>query len=175
MEQFFQYLDTIARPYPLQYAVDLYNEVLKHKPKVCYELGSSWGFTTCAIAKALDDINEGGKLYSYEIDPRRVAECKKNLSNLNLESVCSIETKDIFDENFLGFTCNFLYIDIHNNGNKIQSVIDKMNDVDLIYFEGGSSIRNQVCRDRNVSTFENLSYDVIYGHDQKHSFSKLKR
>ena len=68
MEQFLQHLDTIARPYPLQYAISLYNEVLKYKPKVCYEVGSSWGFTTCAIAKALQDINEGGKLYSCDID-----------------------------------------------------------------------------------------------------------
>lgn len=175
MEQFFQYLDTISRPYPLKYAAALYDEVLKHKPKVCYELGSSWGFTTCAIAKALNDIGEGGKLYSFEFDFNRVAECRYNLSQLNLGSVCSVETKDVFDESFLGFTCDFLYIDIHNNGDKVQSVIDKIDDVDLIYFEGGSSVRNRVCKERNVSTFENLSYDVIYGHNQKHSFSKLKR
>ncbi len=175
MEQFFQYLDKISRPYPLQYAIALYDEVMKHKPKVCYELGSSWGFTTCAIAKALSDINEGGKLYSYEIDPRRVSSCKKNLSHLNLDSVCSVETKDIFHGNSLGFTCDFLYIDIHNNGDRVESVIKQMNEVDHIYFEGGSDIRNKVCTERKVSTFENLSYDVIYGYDKKHSFSKLRK
>lgn len=173
MEQFFQYLNKIPRPYPLEYGISLYNEVLKHKPKICYELGSSWGFTTCAIAKALHDIDEGGKLYSYEIDSARVKECKKNLSFFNLDSICSIELKDIFDQDFFGFSYDFLYIDIHNNGDRVQSVINKLGNADLIYFEGGSHIRNQVCNERKVATFENLSYDIIYGHDKKHSFSKL--
>ncbi len=175
MEQFFQHLDKIDRPYPLEYGIALYNEVIKHKPKVCYELGSSWGFTTCAIAKALYDINEGGKLFSYEIDNRRVNECQENLKRFELDSICKVELKDIFSDNFLGFECNFLYIDIHNNGDKIQSVIDKMENTKLIYFEGGSNIRNSVCKERRVSTFENLNYDVIFGNDSRHSFGKLKR
>ena len=173
MEQFLQHLDTIARPYPLQYAISLYNEVLKYKPKVCYEVGSSWGFTTCAIAKALQDINEGGKLYSCDIDPHRVTKCKENLLKLNLNHVCEIEVRDILNEDSLGSACDFLYIDIHNNGNRVQSVINKTDNIIFIYFEGGSDIRNQVCIERNVSTFENLNYKVIFGKNQRHSFSKL--
>ena len=43
----------------------------------------------------------------------------------------------------------------------------------LIYFEGGSNERNKVCLERNVPTFSNLKYEVIFGENQKHSFSKL--
>lgn len=175
MEQFFQNLDKIARPYPLQYGIALYNEVIKHKPKVCYELGSSWGFTTCAISKALYDINEGGKLYSYEIDEHRVKECKKNLSLLNLDSICSIERKNIFFDDFSGFKCDFLYIDIHNDGGKIQSMVNKIKNTKFIYFEGGSDVRNQVCIERNVPTFKSLNYDIIFGDNSRYSFSKIQK
>jgi len=167
---------TLDRPYPLQYAISLYHEVIKYKPKVCYELGSSWGFTTCAIAKALSDINEGGKLYSYEILPERVEQCRRSLKRFGLDSICQVETKDIFlDHIYLLFQCDFLYIDIHNNGQRVQAIIDKIVDTKLVYFEGGSIVRNEVCKERNVPTFENLDYDVIFGHNLRHSFSKIKK
>ena len=67
-----------------------------------------------------------------------------------------------------------MYIDIHNNGSAIQRVLDRINYKNkLVYFEGGSNVRNQVCVERKVPTFKNLNYEVIFGENQKHSFSKL--
>jgi tRNA A58 N-methylase Trm61 len=175
MEEFFKLIDPIPRPYPLEYGIKLYNEILKHQPKICYEFGSSWGFTTCAIAKALHDIdNEKIKFYSYDIDPKRVNKANTLLKSLNLDHICKVETKDIFSLKSFGSHFDFLYIDIHNNGSAIQRVLDRINYKNkLVYFEGGSNVRNQVCVERKVPTFKNLNYEVIFGENQKHSFSKL--
>ena len=176
MEEFFKLIDPIPRPYPLEYGIKLYNEILKHQPKICYEFGSSWGFTTCAIAKALHDIgNKKIKFYSYDIDPKRVNKANALLKSLNLDHICKVETKDIFSLKSFGSHFDFLYIDIHNNGSAIQKVLDRINYKNkLVYFEGGSNVRNQVCVERKVPTFENLNYEVIFGGNQKHSFSKIQ-
>ena len=173
MEDFFRIIDKIPRPYPLEYGKFLYNEVIKHSPMICYEFGSSWGFTTCAIAKALKDQGKG-KLYSYDHEVQRVQKANNILKQLNLNDVCEVEFKDIFSITSFGLDFDFLYIDIHNNGQKIQEVLNKIKYKNkLIYFEGGSNERNKVCLERNVLPFSNLKYEVIFGENQRHSFSKL--
>jgi len=176
MDKFFQLINPVPRPYPLEYGIKLYNEIIKYKPKICYEFGSSWGFTTCVIAKALDDTGDKeSKFYSFDIDSGRVNKANILLKDLNLDHICKVETKDVFSLNSLGSNFDFLYIDIHNNGYAIQKVLDKTYYKDkLIYFEGGSDARNKVCVERKVPTFENLKYKVIFGENKRHSFSKLQ-
>jgi|9_EtaG_2_1085328.scaffolds.fasta_scaffold02905_2 tRNA A58 N-methylase Trm61 len=171
---FFEFIDQVSRPYPIEYGLELYNVVKKQKPIVCYEFGSSWGFTTSIIAKALYDIgNRNAKLYSYDIDKERVLSANRLLEYLELNQISKVEVNDIFSLKSFTPDFDFLYIDIHNNGQRIQEVLNKIKPKNkLIYFEGGSDERNKVCLERKVPTFENLKYEVVFGKNKKHSFSK---
>lgn len=175
MDNFFEFINQIPRPYPIEYGLKLYNVIKKQKPTVCYEFGSSWGFTTSIIAKALHDIgNKEAKLYSYDIDKERVLKANVLLEHLGLNGIGKVEVNDIFSLKSFGSDFDFLYIDIHNDGQRIQKVLNKIEHKNkLIYFEGGSDERNKVCVERQVPTFENLKYEVIFGKHKKHSFSKL--
>lgn len=46
---------------------DLYDAVLRHKPKKIVEFGSFYGYSTVAMAMALDELGEGGHIYVYDL------------------------------------------------------------------------------------------------------------
>lgn len=160
----------LPRPYPIEYGYKLYDYVLEHKPIKIVEFGSSWGFTTIYMAKALKEIGKG-TIWTCDNDISRVSQARINFKHYDVDDIINIE---LFDYNrWLESPTDFdlCYIDIHNDGDKLQKIFDndffkkqiKCNK--KVLFEGGSENRSDVALSRGMSSFKNikLNYRLLYG------------
>jgi XTP/dITP diphosphohydrolase len=68
----------------------LYENVLKEKPKVVLEFGTSIGYSALWIAKALMEIGEGGRLFTVESHKERGDFAAKNFEEVGIESVVTL-------------------------------------------------------------------------------------
>ena len=171
----------LPRPYPPEYGFRLYDYVLEHKPKVVVEFGSSWGFTSIYMAKALQ-INGSGRLWTCDNDSSRVFKAKSNFEDYGVSELIDIQW--IRYTEWLKNPCEFdmCYIDIHNDGKKLQTIFeDKFFESQIrkgkkVLFEGGSSVRNEVAVSRGMSSFNLIKYEysLIFGDDNtKHVISEI--
>ena len=162
----------LPRPYPIEYGFALYDYVLKHKPKKIVEFGSSWGFTTIYMAKALQVIGEG-EIWTCDNENSRVSQAKYNFNYYDVSDFIDIELVDFkkwFDEPYEFDLC---YIDIHNDGKKLQDIFDnnffksQIENGKKVLFEGGSSRRSEVAVERGMKSFDLISYrySLMFGND----------
>ena len=146
-------LDNIKSSYSKnQLHRELYSYVMGRNPKVVIEFGCLEGYSTVTIAKALKDLDNGGKLiafdlwekYKYKAGNRELVE--KNLSRSNLRSIVELGSMDFFSflENPIDF--DLLHLDISNDGEIIEKTIESLkNHLERgsnIIFEGGSKERD---------------------------------
>lgn len=131
----------------------LYNLVLKYKPKKIVEFGVLYGYSTVAMAMALDEIGEG-HIYAndlfedYEFKHSTMPETQVNIDRYGLTKYVTLNKKN-FDE-WLAHPGEFdlLHVDVSNKGDTIERLYEAVKDQvergAIVIFEGGSKERDNV-------------------------------
>ena len=120
MDNFFEFINQIPRPYPIEYGLKLYNVIKKQKPTVCYEFGSSWGFTTSIIAKALHDIgNKEATQDGIELYSKKLKELLENKTNITQEEFDTCNIINLKAEHYIIIDGNY-YIPISEESNYLK-------------------------------------------------------
>lgn len=124
----------------------LYDEVLKHKPKIIIEFGVLNGYSTIAMALALKRLGEG-KIIGYDLwekYPYKHTTKEKTLENLKRYGVDDIvELREMDFKDFYGQECDMAHIDISNTGDIIDQLPKKFGKA-IVLFEGGTYERDNV-------------------------------
>ena len=171
----------LPRPYPMEYGYTLYDYVLKHKPKVIVEFGCSWGFTTIFMAKAIQE-NGTGTIWTCDNDMSRISQVGNNFKNYGVEDVIDVNLMGYSDWLKNPYEFDLCYIDIHNDGNKLQGIFEneffksQIESGKKILFEGGSKRRSEVAVERGMSSFDNIKYKykLLFGTESdKHVIGEL--
>lgn len=131
----------------------LYNLVLKYKPKKIVEHGILFGYSTVAMAQALDEIGEG-HIYAHDLFDKyafkhsTIKETQANIDRYNLGKYVTLIQGDF--EEWLKSPEDFdmMHVDISNKGDTIERlykvVKDKIQKGAIVIFEGGSEERDNV-------------------------------
>ncbi|MBU2263318.1 class I SAM-dependent methyltransferase [Patescibacteria group bacterium] len=131
----------------------LYDLVLKYKPKKIVEFGVLYGYSTVAMAMALDEIGEG-HIYAndlfedYSFKHATMQEVQDNINRYGLTKYVTL-SKNNFDEWLVRpEDFDFLHIDVSNKGDTIEhlyeSIKDRVARGAVVVFEGGSEERDNV-------------------------------
>lgn len=131
-----------------------YDLVLKHKPKKIVEIGVLYGYSTVAMAMALDEIGEG-HIYAYDLFEEyqfkhsTMEETQSNIDRYGLSTFVTLSKKDFKEwlkepEDF-----DLLHVDVSNHGDTIEAlyaaVKDRIDKGAIVLFEGGASgERNEI-------------------------------
>jgi len=131
----------------------LYDLVLEKKPKKIIEWGTLYGYSTVAMAMALDELGEG-HITGYDLFddyPYRHSTMEETQSNIDRYGVSKYATlkRGNFDEwikNPEPF--DLLHVDISNNGDTIArlyaGVKDRIAKGATVIFEGGSKEHDEI-------------------------------
>jgi len=171
----------LPRPYPIEYGYSLYDYVLKHKPKVIVEFGCSWGFTTIYMAKALQVIGEGS-IWTCDNDLSRFFTARENFKNYGVDDLIEIHQMDYKEWLKDSYEFDLCYIDIHNDGKKLQNIFEdeffesQIKKGKKVLFEGGSSHRSDIATSRGMESFNLIKhkYSLLFGNDNdRHVIGEL--
>lgn len=131
----------------------LYGLVLKYRPKKIVEFGILYGYSTVAMAMALDEIGTG-HIYAndlfedYSFKHGTMEEVQNNIDRYGLTKYVTLGKKN-FDE-WLRQSEDFdlLHIDVSNKGDTIERLYEAVKDQvargAIVVFEGGSKERDNV-------------------------------
>ena len=175
----------------------LYHETKKIKPKKIVDLGTGCGSCAIAMARALQELDNGGKIYSFDLDKMTggsqmregtaLSEVNKKFSDRELESFITVKGGDVFKtwvQNPTDF--DLLYIDLDNTWDKIYNVVmgndfitSKIRGGTPVFIEGGHPMHprmnEQTLRNFNNENFNSedgiFTFDLLYG--DRISLSKL--
>lgn len=121
-----------------------YDLVMELKPMIIVEFGTMCGYSTIAMAQALQDLKEGGRIYSFDIWDNRVHKdmAIKNLKDYGVAD--QVEMLELDFNEWMEKPTNFdlLYIDINNTGDTIARLKKAFPDKHVI-FEGGIPERDE--------------------------------
>ena len=170
----------LPTPYPKGYLEKMYDYVIEHKPKTIIEFGGGWGSTTIYMRKAQETY--GGELHSRELDEEKYQGASKNFGTWGIvdDIYYYNESYDTYFDNPIEF--DLLYIDVHNEGQRIKKILDNEFIQDMIkkgkhiLFEGGSDSRDRIAESRNGMSFKTIErdYELVYGNqNDRHTFSRL--
>jgi len=132
----------------------LYDIVIKHNPKIIVEFGCLYGYSTVAMAMALKQLNNNGKIHCYDLweeypyKHSTLQTTKNNVIKYNVENYVEFFKQDYYE--WLKQPTNFdlMHLDISNDGNTIlntfNSLSTNINNGSIIVFEGGSADRDMV-------------------------------
>lgn len=130
----------------------LYEYVLTHKPKIIIEFGTLYGYSAAAMAMALDELNNGGKIICYDLWEKYpykhsvISQTKQNLEKYNLSKY--VEFKELNFKDWIPENFDLLHLDISNDGTSILDLSIKCHNElksgKHILFEGGSVERDNV-------------------------------
>lgn len=126
----------------------LYELVRDIKPKTIIEFGALHGYSTIAMAMALDKNNKGviksfdlWNKYPYKSTSQE--DTAFNVKSYGLEKYVELHYADFWE--WTPEECDLFYIDISNDGDIIERAYEKMKEyAKYIVFEGGSEARDQV-------------------------------
>ncbi|HAT68012.1 MAG: hypothetical protein A2481_02005 [Candidatus Yonathbacteria bacterium RIFOXYC2_FULL_47_9] len=131
----------------------LYDLVLKHKPKKIVEFGILYGYSTVAMAMALDEVG-AGHIYAndlfedYSFKHGTKEEVQNNIDRYGLTKYVTLGKKN-FDE-WLKQPEEFdlLHVDVSNKGDTIERLYEAVKGQvargAIVVFEGGSKERDNV-------------------------------
>ena len=126
----------------------LYDLVLDIKPKKIIEFGALNGYSTVAMAMALQKLGRG-VIQSHDLwDTYEFKNATKRETIFNVKAYGVEEYVEFYYSDFWKWKpekCDIFYIDISNDGDIIERAYEKMKDyADYIVFEGGSVERDNV-------------------------------
>jgi predicted O-methyltransferase YrrM len=129
----------------------LYDFIVTLKPKKIIEFGPGRGYTTITMAKALTENNIDGHINSYDIwDDKYWGD--HNLARAEYVAwgvldYITLERLDFYDWLKTDDNFDFLYFDINNTGEKLETLYNKVkNQIEngsVVFFEGGSKVRDE--------------------------------
>jgi len=128
---------------------DLYDLVLKLKPKKVIEFGCLYGYSTVAIALALKELGEG-KLHCYDLwedYQYKHSSIQQTIDNVNKYGVEDyvVFTKKDYNEWLLNpEEFDLMHLDISNTGDTILRTYNALEENKTVVFEGGSEERDKV-------------------------------
>lgn len=132
----------------------LYDTVMDIKPKKIIEFGCLFGYSTIAMAQALRDLNQGGKIISYDLWDKyqyrhtQMEVAQKSIDEYGLTEFVTLKEGDY--ESWLNIPEPFdlLHLDIGNTGDLIFKTFFKLQehiqDGSVVIFEGGTLERDHV-------------------------------
>ena len=128
-----------------------YDIVLKYKPKKIVELGTFYGYSTVAMAMALDELTSG-KIVSYDLYeeyPYRhptFTQTKRNIETSGVAQYIELRKKDFYAWIKDPEAFDLLYVDVSNTGEIIEkmyaAVRPQIQNGSIVIFEGGSPKRD---------------------------------
>ena len=126
----------------------LYEIVRQYKPEKIVEFGVLHGYSTVAMAMALQD-NKRGRIYAYDIwtkYPYKNAKMSETATNIALHGVGEQVELLIGDcDSWEPELVDFIVLDIGNDGTIIKKYYEKWKDYcKFLIFEGGSLERDEV-------------------------------
>ena len=109
----------------------VYQKVKEWKPKTIVELGHGSGALTTAMGLAIKEVNNNGKIYSYDINGTTnynlgsmSESALKNIEKRNLIDIAQFIKGNVFDTWLKNpFSFDLLVIDINNTWNILHSII----------------------------------------------------
>jgi len=131
----------------------LYDFVLENRPKKIVEIGVLYGYSTVALAMALDELGEGhinayDLFEDYQFKHSTLEEVHRNLERYRVDSYVTLVKKDLNEWLAAPEDFDLLHVDISNTGDTIdtlyQALKDKINRGATVLFEGGSVERDAV-------------------------------
>tara|TARA_B100000579_G_C22838356_1_gene860063 strand:- start:673 stop:1224 length:552 start_codon:yes stop_codon:yes gene_type:complete len=151
---------------------DIYDTVIELNPKVIVEFGILHGYSTLAMSQALKDLNNNGKIISYDLFENykykhgTMEEVTKLLEANDLQDFVELRYGNLYEWIEKPDECDLLHIDIANDGDIISLVADKFNDTHIL-FEGGSEDRDsewwmkEYKRTHMYPLKEKLNYEIL--------------
>lgn len=127
----------------------LYDWVRYIKPHQIIEFGCLNGYSTIAMAKALQE-NGFGKIKVYDLFEKyqykhsQLDKLVKNLQEYGVLDYVDIEERNFFDWVKNPESFDLLHLDISNTGDIIDLAWDKLHEKGQVIFEGGSEERDRV-------------------------------
>ena len=133
------------------------------------------------MAKALQ-TNGVGKIWTCDNLSSRIPIAKSNFSKYGVSElidVCSADYNEWFKKPYEFDLC---YIDIHNDGRKLQTIFEnkffesQIKKGKKVLFEGGSSYRSDIAVARGMESFDFIKYkySILFGDDTtRKGFSEL--
>ena len=126
----------------------LYDLVLDLKPKKIIEFGVLGGYSTVAMAMALDKLGRG-TIHAYDLwekYPHKHSTMRNTAENIRahgLEKYVQLHYGDL--KTFEPEECGIFVLDISNDGDVVEYAYNKMREYcDYFVFEGGSMERDRV-------------------------------
>ena len=160
----------------------LYDFVVTIEPKKIIEFGPGSGYTTIAMAKALDENNIDGHIHSYDIwDDRYWGGYNITQAEFDAWSVSeyiTLKRLDFYDWIKTDDDFDFLYFDINNTAEKLVVLYDKVKSQiengSVVFFEGGSKERDSYGHDGGdmYDIKDKLGYKILTG-NVKYSASAI--
>lgn len=131
----------------------LYDLVLEHKPKKIIEWGVLYGYSTVAMAMALDELGEGHILgydlfEDYEFKHSTLQDTQANIDHYGVGNYVTLKRGNF--EEWLNNPEPFdlLHVDISNKGDTIRRLYEVVKDQiatgSIVLIEGGSAERDNV-------------------------------
>mgnify|MGYP001596316954 CR=1 FL=1 len=131
----------------------LYDLVLKYKPKKIVEHGVLFGYSTVAMAQALDELG-GGHIYAYDLfdtysfKHATMEETQANINRYNVSKYVTLAQKDFNEWLKDSEDFDMMHIDISNKGDTIEQLYEVVKEQvqkgAIVLFEGGSEERDNV-------------------------------
>jgi predicted O-methyltransferase YrrM len=125
-----------------------YDLVLEHKPKKIVEIGVLYGYSTVAMAMALDEIGEGhieakDLFEDYAYNHSTMNETQGNIDKYGLTKYVTLSRVDFNEWLKKPDDFDFLHVDVSNHGDTIknlyEAVKDRVQNGAIVVFEGGAS------------------------------------
>jgi predicted O-methyltransferase YrrM len=173
-------------PYPehgkYEWLPILYDMIGELKPKKIIEFGPGSGYTTIAMAKALQKNNIEGHINSYDIwDDSfwgKQQTTQAEYGAWGVDSYITLENLDFFEWIKDPVDFDFMYFDINNTSEKLitlyNAVKSQIDNGSVIFFEGGSKVRDQAGHvgGNMYDIKEEIGYKILTG-NVKYSASTI--
>lgn len=152
----------------------LYDLVIKYKPKKIIEFGILNGYSTIAMAMALNEVGSG-HIYAndlfedYAFKHSTMQEVQKNIDRYGLTEYITLGKKNFDEWLKKPEDFDFLHIDVSNKGDTIErlyeAVKEQVSHGAVVVFEGGSEERDNVewmtkYREKKIRN-TNVPFEVI--------------
>lgn len=130
--------------------LNIYQAVMSIKPNITIEFGCLYGYSTIAIASALRDINQGGKLIcfdlweDYKYKHSTFNQTKENVAKYGLSDYVSFCKMDFNEWLKKPTPFDLMHLDISNTGDTILKAYNALPKGSKVIFEGGSEERDKI-------------------------------
>ena len=125
----------------------LYHTIRMLKPKIVVDFGILYGYSTVAIAQALRDLDEGGKVLAYDLfenykfKSASKEEVQYFIDKYEVQDYVELKEVDFYKWIDNPDDFDLLHLDISNTGSVIQLAYNKLPNKHIV-FEGGSKERD---------------------------------